>query len=322
MDIERLGPRPSSFGERAIRLGNLHVAIDTDRVRLREVGKESSLPRPTDPETLQVSTELSVPVVVGRDFIRVGTLHICPHTLQVTESPASPDSLANRIGVASNNRSKIKEIQALVPGHIEVVHAAGGYDVDETGKSLRHIAAQKALAADHFDGVIVADDSGLVIPALHDGERAAPYIHTKRFAAGGEAAVNDAILQRLRERGATEPEHRRAFLASCIVGRIGNELYYFPQRLGGYIALEPRDGEWNHGIGPIFIPGDPKTGGFERPTLSEMSIERKNEISARARGVRGVLGLFAGIRAATDIQRVSSDPRHAVSKPPRFPGHR
>ncbi len=320
IEVDRIGARPSNYGDRAIRLGSIHLAVDPSQVRLREGSTETSLPRPTDPETLQVATELSVPVVVGRDFIRVGTLNVDPHSLQVTDAPEPKGTVGNRIGVASNNRSKIKEIEALVPKHIEVVHAAGGYDVDETGKSLRHIASQKALAAD-FDGIVVADDSGLVVPALHDGDRAAPYIHTKRFAEGGEAAVNEKILRKLKEQGASEPEHRRAFLASCIVARVGNELHYFPQRLGGYIALEPREGQWNHGVGTIFIPGDPTTGGFERPTLSEMGLEEKNKISARAQGIRGVLSLMAGANAARDIQTVVSDPRYHRGPRNRFPGH-
>ena len=87
-----------------------------------------------------------------------------------------------RLVIASHNPGKIVEITALLaPFGIEVVGAAalGLPEPEETGDTFEANAALKAHAAAQATGLpALADDSGLVVPALGG----APGIYSARWA--------------------------------------------------------------------------------------------------------------------------------------------
>src|SRR5205814_5792176 len=88
----------------------------------------------------------------------------------------------NRLVIASHNPGKVEEIAALLaPFAVETI-AAGSLGIsepEETGDSFEANAALKARAAGEASGLpALADDSGLVVPAL-DG---APGIYSARWA--------------------------------------------------------------------------------------------------------------------------------------------
>src|SRR5215469_18693196 len=93
-----------------------------------------------------------------------------------------PCFTGDRLVIASHNEGKIAEIAALLaPFAIETVPAAslGIAEPEENGDSFEANAALKARAAAEASGLAaLADDSGLVVPAL-GGE---PGIYSARWA--------------------------------------------------------------------------------------------------------------------------------------------
>src|SRR5215813_1327361 len=88
----------------------------------------------------------------------------------------------DRLVVASHNQGKVEEISALLaPFAIDAVSAGtlGLAEPEETGDSFDANAALKAKAAAEASGLpALADDSGLVVPALGG----APGIYSARWA--------------------------------------------------------------------------------------------------------------------------------------------
>lgn len=130
-----------------------------------------------------------------------------------------------RLVLASNNRKKLGELQALLaPARVELI-AQGALDIEEAEEPF-HTFVENALAkarhaAMQSGGAAIADDSGLCVDAL-GGE---PGVNSAHFAAvvswGGEreaqrafqdAANNALLLERLQ--GA---EDRRARFVTTLV---------------------------------------------------------------------------------------------------------
>ena len=88
----------------------------------------------------------------------------------------------DRLVIASHNQGKVVEISALLmPFRIAALSAAslGISEPEETGNSFEANAALKAGAAARASGLpALADDSGLVVPALGG----APGIYSARWA--------------------------------------------------------------------------------------------------------------------------------------------
>src|SRR5437868_12208477 len=91
-------------------------------------------------------------------------------------------SPGERLVIASHNPGKVEEIEALLAPYGVAVVSAGALGLpepEETGASFEENAALKARAATQASGLpALADDSGLVVPAL-DG---APGIYSARWA--------------------------------------------------------------------------------------------------------------------------------------------
>src|SRR4051794_3245310 len=87
-----------------------------------------------------------------------------------------------RLVVASHNQGKVVEIEALLkPFGVAPIGAAalGLPEPEETGATFEDNAALKARAAASSSGLVaLADDSGLVVPALNG----APGIYSARWA--------------------------------------------------------------------------------------------------------------------------------------------
>src|SRR6516165_8189818 len=101
----------------------------------------------------------------------------------------------DRLVIASHNPGKVEEIAALLaPFAVETIAAAslGLPEPEETGDSFEANAALKARAAAEASGLpALADDSGLVVPALGG----APGIYSARWA--GEAKDFGAAMARV-----------------------------------------------------------------------------------------------------------------------------
>jgi len=154
----------------------------------------------------------------------------------------------------------------------------GLHEPDETGMTFRDNAHIKAAAAAKAAGLpAFADDSGLVVEAL-DG---APGIHSARWA-GPEKDFYQAmqtIEKKLRERGATTPERRRAhFISALCVAWPDGHVEEFEGRVSGTLVWPPR-GDQGFGYDPMFLPD-----GHTR-TFGEMGSEEKHGLPPRGRGL-------------------------------------
>jgi XTP/dITP diphosphohydrolase len=179
--------------------------------------------------------------------------------------------------IASHNPGKVTEIAALVqPFGVEVVSAAtlGLDEPEETGGSFAENAALKARAAAAASGLpALADDSGLVVPAL-GGD---PGIYSARWAgpekdfAVAMAKVEEAL------KGMTD---RRAYFACALaIAWPDGDVETFEGQVHGTIVWPPR-GTHGFGYDPVFLPD----GGDQ--TFGEMDPDDKHAISHRARAFR------------------------------------
>ena len=194
-----------------------------------------------------------------------------------------------KLVIASHNLGKVSEIAALLaPYGAEIVSAAdlGLPEPKETGDTFAENAELKALAAAEAAGLpSLADDSGLVVPAL-GGE---PGIHSARWAgpdkdfAAAMQKVEDA-LKGQDDRGA----HFTCALALCWPddgqgdGQ-GGHMETFEGTVMGTLVWPPR-GHKGFGYDPVFV-ATMGAGGHDI-TFGEMDPAEKHGISHRADAFR------------------------------------
>jgi XTP/dITP diphosphohydrolase len=178
----------------------------------------------------------------------------------------------NRLVVASHNQGKVEEISALlVPFAIDAVSAGtlGLAEPEETGDSFEANAALKAKAAADASGLsALADDSGLVVPALNG----APGIYSARWA-GPDKDFGAAMQRVQRELG--DRDRRAIFVAVLALAWPDSHLELFRGEVPGSLVWPPR-GDLGFGYDPMFVP----EGGSE--TFGEMEPTEKHKISHRA----------------------------------------
>src|SRR6266436_4558639 len=178
----------------------------------------------------------------------------------------------DRMVIASHNQGKVEEISALLmPFRIAALSAAslGIPEPEETGNSFETNAALKAGAAARASGLpALADDSGLVVPALGG----APGIYSARWA-GPTKDFRIAMERVHRELG--EKDRGAHFVAVLALAWPDGEIALFRAEVQGRLTWPPR-GERGFGYDPIFVPD-----GYEE-TFGELDAA-KRRISHRAR---------------------------------------
>jgi XTP/dITP diphosphohydrolase len=183
-----------------------------------------------------------------------------------------PRRITGQLVIATHNPGKLAEMHELLAPHgVTAISASelGLAEPDETGTSFAANAKIKAVAAASVAKLpAFADDSGLVVDAL-DG---APGIFSARWAGPSKDfnAAMTRIERLLAERGATEPERRRAhFVSALCVAWPDGHLEEVEARVDGTLVWPPR-GTAGFGYDPMFLPD-----GFER-TFGEMSSIEKH----------------------------------------------
>jgi XTP/dITP diphosphohydrolase len=189
--------------------------------------------------------------------------------------------ITGRLVIATHNSGKLTEMRELLaPYGIDAISAGelGLKEPDETGTSFRDNARIKAQAAAIATKVpAFADDSGIVVDAL-DG---APGIYSARWAGPDKdfAAAMATIEDKLKERGATSPQQRKAhFVSALCVAWPDGHLEEFEARVDGVLVWPPR-GDKGFGYDPMFLPD-----GHER-TFGEMSSDEKHGLPPRGKGL-------------------------------------
>jgi XTP/dITP diphosphohydrolase len=189
--------------------------------------------------------------------------------------------------LATSNRGKVAELSALLAeAGIDVrVRAQSELGVDappETGATFVENALQKARHAARMTGLsAIADDSGLVVPALGG----APGVRSARFA--GEQADDGANVAKLL--AALGPSLDRSAQFHCVLVALRSPEDAAPAiatgSWAGQIARAPR-GERGFGYDPVFF--DPTLG----RTAAELDTAEKNRVSHRGAALRALIELL------------------------------
>jgi XTP/dITP diphosphohydrolase len=213
--------------------------------------------------------------------------------------PAGHRKLTGKLVIATHNPGKLAEMRELLALYGIDAISAGELKLaepDETGMSFRENARIKAEAAATASGLpAFSDDSGLAIDALNG----APGIYSARWAGPDKnfPRAMEIIEQKLRERGATTPERRKAqFVSALCVAWPDGHAEEFEARVGGTLVWPPR-GDQGFGYDPMFLPD-----GHVR-TFGEMPSGEKHGLPPHGKGLSHRARAFVKLAEACLEQR-------------------
>ena len=186
--------------------------------------------------------------------------------------------------LATGNEGKLRELKKLFAPLGFDLRLQSDFDVDsadESASTFVENALIKARHACHLTGHrVIADDSGLVVPALNG----APGIRSARFA--GESAIdadnNALLLEKI------QGLERQAYFL-CVLVHLEHALDPTPLiatgRWFGEILDEPR-GHNGFGYDPLFFVRELNC------TAAELETQQKNQVSHRAQASQAMLRLL------------------------------
>ena len=187
-------------------------------------------------------------------------------------------NVSAKLLVSTSNPGKLREYVRLASaiGAIELEPLPGFASLpsfEENAPTFAENAAGKAIHYGQFaHDMVLAEDSGLVVPALGGapGPRSARY-------GGPEATDADRVNKILEELGGRPGSERVArFVAVIALARDGETVALFSDFVEGTLTDGPR-GNSGFGYDPIFL--------FEPlgKTFAELTMEEKNRYSHRSR---------------------------------------
>jgi XTP/dITP diphosphohydrolase len=203
------------------------------------------------------------------------------------DKPRADASARLRVLVASSNPGKLREYRELagdvafdldlLPNFPEVP------TFEESAPTFAENSAGKALHYSQFTTeLVMADDSGLVVPALGG----APGVYSARYA-GPDATDGDRILKLLREmNGRTGDERRARFVCVTTLARSGRALAITSDFVEGLVLEEPK-GLGGFGYDPIFYSTE------LGHAFGEASQDEKNRYSHRGKAFRKLFEYLA-----------------------------
>lgn len=180
------------------------------------------------------------------------------------------------IVIATRNKGKAREFEALFNKKGFAVKTLLDFpevpDVEETGETFQENALLKAeTIAEKFDTLVLADDSGLVVKALH-GQ---PGVYSARYAGEekNDAKNNAKLLNELADMKGNDRQAK--FHCSLALAAPDADSLVIDGELDGEIAGVPQ-GDNGFGYDPLFFIPEKEC------TMAELSEEEKNKISHRA----------------------------------------
>jgi len=186
--------------------------------------------------------------------------------------------------IASHNEGKVAEIALLLaPLGLRLTSARDRSlpEPEEGGATFVANVSIKALAAAWGTGVpAIADDSGLVVPALGG----APGVRSARW--GGPARDFGAAMRKVHEALGTRARDAEMVAALAIAWPDGH-VEAREGRVRGTLVWPPR-GALVFGYEPMFLPDG------ETRTYGEMSRADKSRDDPRARAYAGLVGVLRG----------------------------
>ena len=194
----------------------------------------------------------------------------------MTESAERAEST---VVLASGNAGKLRELQdALAPTGLRL-KTQSEFEVPEVvedGSTFIENAIKKARNASRFTGLpALADDSGLVVPALNG----APGVHSARYSDGGDSANNEKLLAAMSE---FEGDARAAWFV-CVLVLLSSATDPSPliaeAKWHGKIGMEPK-GSCGFGYDPLFL-----VDGLDGLTAADLDVAQKRKVSHRGLAV-------------------------------------
>jgi XTP/dITP diphosphohydrolase len=188
-----------------------------------------------------------------------------------------------KLCLASGNPGKLHEFQVLAAGHALELQLLPGFaalpEFEENAPTFAENAAGKALYhSRHCEGMVFADDSGLVVPALGG----APGVHSARYAGAG-ASNEQRIAKLLAELQDKKGAERAAYFV-CVIAAAqqGRAVAVVSAKVDGEILEAPR-GRSGFGYDPVFFfPELAKS-------FAELQPEEKNQFSHRGKAFRRLM---------------------------------
>ena len=191
-----------------------------------------------------------------------------------------------KLQVATSNPGKIREYRVLSPGATITLEPIPNFSslppFDESSSTFAENSAGKAISYSRYTSeMVIADDSGLVVPALGG----APGVLSARYA-GANASDSDRVQKLLLEmKGKYGDERRARFVCVLTLALHGRAIAVMSDSVEGILAEEPRGTE-GFGYDPIFY--------FPQLhcTYAEISREQKNAYSHRGRAFRKLVAFL------------------------------
>ena len=180
--------------------------------------------------------------------------------------------------VASENPDKVAEIRQLLAGMalrvLSLADLPHPPQLSEPYDTFTGNAKHKAITAAGASGYLtVADDSGLVVPAL----QGAPGIRSSRVAGSDPERIRWLLDQMAKLAG----DQRAAYFV-CVIALAsphGEMLGTWQGRVDGAIIPQPQ-GEGGFGYDPVFLYPP------AQQTFAEMTAQEKNGVSHRGQALR------------------------------------
>lgn len=186
---------------------------------------------------------------------------------------------------ATNNLNKLKEVQALMPEHIQLLSLKDiecTEDIPETQDTIEGNAIQKAdYLKTHYGYDCFADDTGLEVEALNG----APGVYSARYA--GPQRNADDNTNKLLE-ALDNNSHRHAQFKTVIALQLNGQLHTFTGICKGNITTEKK-GQGGFGYDPVFQPE-----GYAQ-TFAEITLEEKNKIGHRGKTVQQLIDFLQNL---------------------------
>ncbi len=189
-----------------------------------------------------------------------------------------------KLGIASSNANKIREFKNLLSQFkdLELVSMRDFPDYippEENGSTFEENAKIKALDfAGYTQLICLADDSGLVVPALNGN----PGVHSAHYA-GINASDAENRQKLIHELSKISEKDRFAHFECCLVlaepGHVKKITHGYCE---GYLITEER-GRNGFGYDPLFIRHD------YSKTFAELDAQIKNKISHRRKAFDKIL---------------------------------
>jgi XTP/dITP diphosphohydrolase len=189
------------------------------------------------------------------------------------------------IVIASKNVHKIREFREMLSQieHIDITSLINFPDYEpseEVGKTFEENAKAKALdAAKALNKWVLADDSGLVVPAL-DGD---PGIYSKRYA--GHDATDAENRQKIIQSMEGKSDLARAAYYECSLALVSpdGEIKKFVRGICEGYLIEEEKGRNGFGYDALFVKHD-----YDK-TFAELEESIKNRISHRSKAIEKIL---------------------------------